>query len=120
MRTHFTKLTAVLALALALPTAAMAQAWPQRAIKMIVPFPAGGGTDFIARLTAKHLSEKLGQQIVVENRGGANGAIGLAAPMAADADGYTIAAPSDPPLVVSPGPYDKLSYFPLRDFLPVA
>ena len=65
MRIHLAKLAVALALAGALPGAAGAQApvqtWPQRAIKMIVPFPAGGGTDFIARLAAKHLSERLGQ-----------------------------------------------------------
>src|SRR2546429_2782083 len=120
MRTHFTKLTAVLALALALPTAAMARAWPQRPIKMIVPFPAGGGTDFIARLTAKHLSETLGQQVYVENRGGANGAIGLQALIQSEPDGYTIAATSDTPLVVNPWLYERLAYQPLRDFVPVA
>ena len=81
MRMHLAKLAAALALAGALPAAAAAQTpaqgWPQRAIKMIVPFPAGGGTDFIARIAAKHLSDRLGQQVFVENRGGANGAIGL-------------------------------------------
>jgi len=120
MLMHFKKLALTLILACAVPAAALAQAWPQRPIKMIVPFPAGGGTDFIGRLAAKHLSEKLGQQVVVENRGGANGAIGLAALMGADPDGYTIAASSDTPLVVNPWLYDKLSYSPLRDFLPVA
>src|SRR5262249_8628576 len=92
MLMHFKKLALTLILACVLPAAALAQAWPQRPIKMIVPFPAGGGTDFIGRLAAKHLSEKLGQQVVVENRGGANGAIGLTALMGADPDGYTIAA----------------------------
>jgi tripartite-type tricarboxylate transporter receptor subunit TctC len=120
MRTHFAKLATAFALALALPTAAMAQAWPQRAIKMIVPFPAGGGTDFIARLTAKHLSDRLGQQVFVENRGGANGAVGLTALMQSDPDGYTISACSDTPLVVNPSLYEKLAYDPLRDFVPVA
>src|SRR5262249_15488689 len=92
MRNYFAKLAAMPALAWASPTAAMAQGWPQRAIKMIVPFPAGGGTDFIARLTAKHLSDRLGQQVFVENRGGANGAVGLTALMQSDPDGYTISA----------------------------
>jgi tripartite-type tricarboxylate transporter receptor subunit TctC len=108
--------------AFGLPTAALAQAspWPQKPIKMIVPFPAGGGTDFIARLVAKHLSDRLGQQVYVENRGGANGAIGLQALMQAEADGYTIAASSDTPLVVNPWLYEKLAYAPLRDFVPAA
>ena len=76
MRIHLAKLAATLAVVAALPTAALtqtpAQPWPQRPIKMIVPFPAGGGTDFIARIAAKHLSDRLGQQVFVENRGGAN------------------------------------------------
>jgi tripartite-type tricarboxylate transporter receptor subunit TctC len=115
------RLTATLLLfACALPTAAAAQAWPQRPIRMICPFPAGGGTDFIARLAAKHLSDRLGQQIYVENRGGANGAIGLQALMQSDPDGYTIAAVSDGPIVANPALYDKLVYQPLRDFIPVA
>ncbi len=114
MRIHLAKLAATLVLATALPALAWAQApvqtWPQRAIKMIVPFPAGGGTDFIARLAAKHLSERLGQQVFVENRAGANGAIGLQALMQSDPDGYTISTCSD----------EKLPYAPLRDFVPVA
>jgi tripartite-type tricarboxylate transporter receptor subunit TctC len=120
MRIHLARLAATLALALALPAVAAAQAWPQRSIKMIVPFPAGGGTDFIARVAAKHLSDRLGQQVFVENRGGANGAVGLQALMQSDPDGYTISACSDTPLVVNPSLYAKLPYAPLRDFVPVA
>jgi tripartite-type tricarboxylate transporter receptor subunit TctC len=120
MRIRLGKLAAMLVLACALPATALAQAWPQRPIKMIVPFPAGGGTDFIGRLAAKHLSDRLGQQVFVENRGGANGAIGLQALMQSDPDGYTIATSSDTPLVVNPWLYDKLPYQALRDFVPVA
>ena len=120
MRIHLTRLAVTLMLACALPAAAAAQAWPQRPIRMIVPFPAGGGTDFIARLAAKHLSDRLGQQVFVENRGGANGAVGLQALMQSDADGYTISTCSDTPLVVNPSLYEKLAYAPLRDFVPVA
>src|SRR6266702_1701092 len=112
--------TLVAALGLLCPTLAAAQTWPQKSIRMIVPFPAGGGTDFIARLAAKHLSQRLGQQVYVENRGGANGAIGRQALMQSDPDGYTISACSDTPLVVNPSLYDKLPYSPLRDFVPVA
>ena len=91
MRIDLARRAATLALAGMLPlmmlaqavgqtsTSPSAQAWPQRPIRMICPFPAGGGTDFIARLAAKHLSDRLGQQVYVENRGGANGAIGLPA-----------------------------------------
>src|SRR5262252_7113367 len=117
MRRLATKLAAALGLALAAPAIAAAQTWPQKPIRMIVPFPAGGGTDFIARLAAKTLTQRLGQQVYVENRAGA---IGLQALMQSDPDGYTIAASSDTPLVVNPALYDKLPYQPLRDFLPVA
>jgi len=120
MPTRLAKLAATLLVACALPTAVSAQSWPQKPIKMIIPFPAGGGTDFIGRVAAKHLSQRLGQQVVVENRGGANGAIGLQALMQSDPDGYTIAVSSDTPLVVNPWLYDKLPYQALRDFVPVA
>jgi tripartite-type tricarboxylate transporter receptor subunit TctC len=120
MRIHLGKLAAILMLACAVPATALAQAWPQKPIKMIVPFPAGGGTDFIARVAAKHLSDRLGQQVFVENRGGANGGVGLQALMQSDPDGYTIATSSDTPLVVNPWLYDKLPYQALRDFAPVA
>jgi tripartite-type tricarboxylate transporter receptor subunit TctC len=105
--------------ALALAPAA-AQEWPQKPIRFIVPFPAGGGTDFVARLVAKYLQQKLGQTIIVENRGGANGAIGLQVVKQAPADGYTFSFTSDTPMTVNPWLYKDLSYAPLRDFVPVA
>ena len=97
-----------------------AQNWPQKPIRMIVPFPPGGGTDFMGRLVAKHLSQRLGQMIFVENRGGANGTIGLQALMKSNPDGYTIATTSDTPLTVNPLLYKNLPYQPLRDFVLVA
>lgn len=99
---------------------AKAQDWPIKPIKMIVPFPAGGGTDFIARLMAQHLTTRLGKAVYVENRGGANGAIGLQALKQSDPDGYTIAVSSDTPLVVNPSLQPNLAYKPLEDFIPVA
>lgn len=99
---------------------AHAQPWPAKPIKMIVPFPAGGGTDFIGRLAAKQLGDRLGQPVIVDNRGGANGAIGAQALMQSAPDGYTIAAISDGPTVINPALYEKLVYHPLRDFVPVA
>ena len=97
-----------------------AQAWPQRQIKLIVPFPAGGGTDLMGRLVAKHLGDRLGQQVYVENRGGANGSIGTQALMQAEPDGYTVGVISDGPMIVNPALYSNLPYHPLRDFVPVA
>src|SRR5215813_13064108 len=96
-----------------------AQTWPQKTIRFIVPFPAGGGTDVVARLVAKNLQDKLGQTIIVENRGGANGAIGLMAVKQTVADGYTFAFTSDTPLTVNPWAYKDLPYQPLKDFVPV-
>jgi tripartite-type tricarboxylate transporter receptor subunit TctC len=114
------RVAAAAAVLLIATAVAGAQSWPQKPIRMIVPYPAGGGTDFIGRLAAKELTERLGQQVLVENRAGANGAIGLQALMQSDPDGYTIAASSDTPLVVNPWLYEKLPYQPLRDFVPVA
>ena len=101
-------------------TSLVAQDWPQKPIRLIVPFPAGGGTDVVARMAADHLSKLLNQPIYVENRGGANGAVGLQALKQSDPDGYTLAASSDTPLTVNPWLYKDLSYDPLKDFIPVA
>jgi tripartite-type tricarboxylate transporter receptor subunit TctC len=120
MRHLLAKIATALGLLCVVSASVAAQTWPQKPIRMIVPFAAGGGTDFIARLMARQLSQRLGQQVYVENRGGANGAIGLQALMQSEPDGYTIAASSDTPMVVNPALYDKLPYHPLRDFVPVA
>src|SRR5688572_14730222 len=75
---------------LAGPSIVWAQSWPSRPVTMIMPFAAGGGTDLLARALAEYLSEKLGQQFIVENRTGAGGNIGAAAVAKAAPDGYTI------------------------------
>jgi tripartite-type tricarboxylate transporter receptor subunit TctC len=93
---------------------------PSRPIKMICPYPAGGGTDQIARIVALQLSKRLGQQVVVENRGGANGGLGAQEVMRAPPDGYTLGAISDSPMTVNPWMYEKLAYRPLQDFIAVA
>src|SRR3954469_4373793 len=93
---------------------------PTRNIKLICPFPAGGGTDQIARIVALQLSKRLGQQVVVENRGGANGGLGAQEVMRAEPDGYTLGAISDSPMTVNPWAYEKLAYKPLQDFIAVA
>ncbi|HTQ73182.1 MAG TPA: tripartite tricarboxylate transporter substrate binding protein [Burkholderiales bacterium] len=111
---------AIAVLCLFFPALAAAQAWPSKPIKVIVPFPAGGGTDFIGRLAAKQLGDRLGQTVYVENRGGANGGIGVQAVAQAEPDGYTLGAISDTPITVNPALYPKLAYEPLRDLAPVA
>jgi tripartite-type tricarboxylate transporter receptor subunit TctC len=119
MRRILTIAAALLGLAAATPLA-HADWQPTRPIKLICPFPAGGGTDQIARIVALQLSKRLGQQVVVENRGGANGGLGAQEVMRADPDGYTIGAISDSPMTVNPWMYEKLAYKPLQDFIPVA
>ena len=115
------KTAAALALLCLTPALAQAQAWqPTRQIKAIVPFPAGGGTDLMGRLVAKALSERLGQQVYVENIGGANGSIGVQAVQRAEPDGYTIGVLSDGPMIVNPAIYPNNPYQTLRDFVPVA
>ena len=102
------------------PAITSAQTYPNKPIRMIVPFPAGGGVDFMARIIAQKLSERVGQQVIVDNRAGANGITGLQAMMAAPNDGYTIASASAGPLAVNPSVYKNLPYDPLRDFSIIA
>jgi tripartite-type tricarboxylate transporter receptor subunit TctC len=104
----------------AAPAIAPAQAYPARPIRLIVPFPAGGGVDFIGRIAAKGMSERIGQQVVVENRAGANAIIGLEVLKSSAPDGYTIAAASAGPLAVNPFIYKKLPHDTLRDFTQIA
>ena len=111
---------ATLALVLLAPALAHAQAWPNRPIKLICPFPAGGGTDVMARIIAQQLSTRLGQNVYVENRSGANGGAGSLEVARAEPDGYTLGAISDSPNTVNPSLYANLQYVPLRDFIPVA
>lgn len=120
MKRLLTTSATMLALLCVAPTFVSAQTWPLRQIKAIVPFPAGGGTDLMGRLAAKHIGDKLGQQVYVENIGGANGSIGVQAVMRAEPDGYTIGIFSDGPMIVNPALYPNNPYHPLRDFIPVA
>jgi len=99
---------------------APAQAWPQKPVRIIVPFPPGGGVDYIGRLVGKGLGDRLGQQVVIDNRAGANGIVGLQALVAAAPDGYTIAAASAGPLVINPHIYTKLPYDSLRELAPIS
>src|SRR6202030_4505987 len=120
MRKSAATFLATLALLCFALSPSLAQTWPQKPIRVIVPFPAGGGTDFVARMVADHLSRLLAQPILVENRGGANGSVGVAALKQSDPDGYTLGFTSDTPMTVNPWLYKDLSYDPLKDFVPVA
>jgi tripartite-type tricarboxylate transporter receptor subunit TctC len=108
---------ALAALAVSAPLAAHAQDWPNRPIQMIVPFAAGGSTDVAARLVGDFLSRTLAQKIVVENRTGANGNIGIEAAAKAAPDGYTILVAPDP-VASNPHVY-KVNYDALKDLTPV-
>jgi tripartite-type tricarboxylate transporter receptor subunit TctC len=103
------------------PTAtAQAQPFPNRPIRFIVPFPAGGVSDVAARVIGQKFTERWGQQVLVENRLGAGGTIGTALAAAARPDGYTLLMGSSTELALNPNLYSKLSYDTLRDFAPVA
>ena len=97
-----------------------AQQYPNKSVRLIVPFPPGGGVDFVVRVVGQKLTERLGQQFAVDNRSGANGIVGLQALVAAAPDGYTIAAVSAGPLACNPHMYSRLPYDTLRDFTPIA
>src|SRR5687767_1885398 len=98
---------------------ALAQQWPQKPIKVIVPFPPGGVTDSLARITADWLTPRLGQPVVAENRPGASGAIAAELVARAEADGYTLFSAATPQLAIVPH-VQKVSYDPLKDFAPIS
>jgi tripartite-type tricarboxylate transporter receptor subunit TctC len=96
------------------------QEYPSRAVKVVIPFPPGGAPDLVGRTLAHRLAERLGQPFVVENRTGAGGNIAAEAVAHAAADGYTLFAPSDGPLVINPNVYEKVNFNTLRDFAPIS
>ena len=106
-----------------LPTcipATSAQDYPTKPIRAMVPAAPGGGTDVAARPVAQKLAERLGQQVIIDNRGGANGNIGLAIAARAAPDGYTLLFASNAPMAINPALYANVPYDPVRDFAPVA
>ena len=102
------------------PTLAQAQAYPSKPIRLIVTFAAGGGTDLAARAVAPKLAEALGQPVVVENRAGANGAVGAEATAKSPADGYTLMVGAAGTLAVAPHLNAKLPFDTFKDFAPVS
>jgi len=107
-------------LALSLATAAFAQTYPMRPVRVVAPFSPGGATDIIARLMANQLSIKFGQQVLIENKPGANTAIGAEYVAKAPADGYTLLFSNDQTFVLNAVLFSRLSYNPSLDFAPVA
>jgi tripartite-type tricarboxylate transporter receptor subunit TctC len=111
------RVTAALAalVSVALPSAAFAQAYPVKPVRILIPWPPGGANDVVGRIVAQRLTEQLGQQVIVENRGGASGTIGSELVAKGAADGYTILVHSATH-VANPHLYKKLPYDTLKDF----
>jgi tripartite-type tricarboxylate transporter receptor subunit TctC len=103
----------------AVPSAVPAQNYPTRAVKIIVPFPAGGTADAMPRVVADYLTRKWGQPVVIENRSGAGGNVGAEAAYKSEPDGYTLLSAPPPPLVINHNLYPKLGFDPLK-FEPIA
>jgi len=112
-------LLALLALPAGGAATAAAPEFPTRPLRYIVPFPPGGSTDLMARIVAHALTERLGEQVVIDNRGGAGGTVGAEIASKATPDGYTIFACNIASLAVSPALYSKLNYDPVAGFAPV-
>jgi tripartite-type tricarboxylate transporter receptor subunit TctC len=118
MRRWLLGLGATAAAVLALSQVAVAQDYPNRTVKIVVPFSAGGSADAVPRIVADWLSRKWGQAIVIENKTGAAGNIGAEAVAKADPDGYTLLSAPPPPLVINQNLYPKLPFNP-AEFIPI-
>jgi tripartite-type tricarboxylate transporter receptor subunit TctC len=118
MANRTARLVAVLGLVL-LATGATAQDYPSRPITLVVPYTAGGGNDVMARIVAEKMSKTLGQQIVIENKGGAGGSIATRQVAKAAPDGYTLGLGGTGTLAINPTLYPNVGYDPRRDFSPV-
>ena len=117
---HLNSLRAALGCALiGIATAASAQDYPTKPIRAIVPFAAGGGVDIAARSVGQKMTEHWGQQVIVDNRGGANGNIGAELASHAVPDGYTLLFGSTGPMAINPTLYAKIPFDPVKDFAPV-
>ena len=116
----FSARIATLFLAVVFAYGAFAQSYPAKPIRMLVPFPPGGPADILARVIAQKMSEDFGQQVIVDNRPGANTIIAAEAAAKSAPDGYTLLMAIDSTLTMNPTLYSKLPYDPLKDFAPVA
>ena len=103
-----------------LPAAALAQGtYPTKPVRLIVAFPPGGSTDIVARLVGQKLSERLGQQVIIDNRGGAGGTIGTDIAAKSPADGYTLTMGTTSTHVIAPAIFPTVKYDPVKDFDPI-
>jgi tripartite-type tricarboxylate transporter receptor subunit TctC len=118
MSSRLSKLAAVVILS-AVGMATSAQPYPNRTVRVVLPFPAGGGSDLIGRLVAQKLSGALGQPVVVDNRAGASGNIAAELVAKATPDGYTLLF-GNSSLSISPAVYQKLNYSPTQDLMPIS
>ena len=118
-RRHFIALAAIATLATALTGPVLAQEWPAKPIRLIVPFPAGGGTDIIGRVVGNKLSELLKQPVIIENKPGAGGNLGVDAAAKSAPDGYTLVLGQTSNLAINPSLYKSLPYDPVKDLIPV-
>jgi len=98
----------------------LAQSWPVKPVRIIVPFPPGGGLDLFARLVAAQMQDRLGQQIMVENRSGASGMIGAESVAKAAPDGYTVLFSTAAEIAINQSLYRNIPYDPIRDFAPAS
>lgn len=105
---------------IAASSAAQAQGWPERPVRLVVPFPAGGATDLVARVIAQRVSKDTGQQVIVDNKAGASGTIGTAEAAKAAADGYTLLLTTSSTHAISPHLMPRLPYDAVKDFTPIA
>jgi tripartite-type tricarboxylate transporter receptor subunit TctC len=119
-RNQFLQALAAAAFCVAAPTAALAQAYPAKPVRLIVPFPAAGATDLFARTLGQKLGEKLGTTLVVDNKPGAGGAIGSDLAAKAAPDGYTLLLATTSTHAIGPAITARLPYDTVRDFTPIA
>ena len=109
----------ILALSVLAASTAMAQTYPSKSIRWLVPYPAGGGSDFLARTIGQQLSTQTGQTVIVDNKPGANTAVAAAETARAPADGYTVLSADNGTMVFNPVLYKSLAYSPTKDLAPV-
>ena len=109
----------LLAMAAAWPGRALAADYPSKPIRLIVPYAPGGGADAVARVVAQHVGDRLGQSVVVENRGGAGSISGTELVAKAEPDGYTLLLGQSGPISINPAVYQDLRYDSVKDFAPI-
>src|SRR5712671_2753410 len=117
-RTTMKILKILLLCSIVLASPAGAQSWPNKAVRVIVPFPAGGSADVLARIVSEKMSVKWGQPVIVDNRAGAGGNIGAEAVYKADPDGYTILSSPPGPLSINHNLYKQIAFDPAK-FVPI-